>query len=286
MTAAEAPGTTFQRILPNYFQVMGIPLVRGREFDQRDDGKQGHVIVINESFARRFWPNGDPLGKRIGIGPNGEKAWHTIIGVVRDVRNAGLDSKVGFATYEPLAQHARSTMELAVRVAGEPSAAIAGLRRELRRIEPGLLIDQVETMSQRIDDSVAPRRLNLVLFGLFAGLALVLASVGLYGVVAYSASQRTQEFGIRMALGALPGDVLKLVLRQGLRLALAGVLIGIAAALAVTRLLASLLFGVAPSDPFTMAGVALLLTLVALGACWLPAYRATRIAPTVALRWE
>jgi len=171
-------------------------------------------------------------------------------------------------------------------VAGDPSAVIAGMRSELRRLEPGVLIDQVETMSQRIEDSVAPRRLNLILFALFAVLALVLAAVGLYGVVAYSVSQRTQEFGIRMAIGALPLDVLNLVLGQGLRLALTGVAIGIAVALAVTRLIADLLFGVEPSDPVTLAGVSLLLTIVALLACGLPAYRATRIAPTVALRWE
>jgi ABC-type antimicrobial peptide transport system permease subunit len=160
------------------------------------------------------------------------------------------------------------------------------MRSELRRMEPALLIDQVQTMSQIIEDSVAPRRLNLVLFGLFAGLALALASVGLYGVVAYSVGQRTQEFGIRMAIGALPRDVLNLVLRQGLKLAVLGVGIGIAAALGVTRLLAGLLFGVEPSDPLTLTGVSLLLTFVALLACWAPAYRATRIAPTVALRWE
>jgi putative ABC transport system permease protein len=286
MSAAEAPGASFQRALPNYFQVMGIPLLRGREFDQRDDGKDDHVIVINESFARRFWPNENPLGHRIGIGPQGNKSWHVIVGVVKDVRESGLDSKIGFATYEPLTQHPRTTMMVVVRVAGDASSAIAGMRSELRRMEPALLIDQVQTMSQIIEDSVAPRRLNLVLFGLFAGLALVLASVGLYGVVAYSVSQRTQEFGIRMAIGALPRDVLNLVLRQGLKLAVLGVGIGIAAALGVTRLLAGLLFGVEPSDPLTLTGVSLLFTFVALLACWLPAYRATRIAPTVALRWE
>ncbi|HLK19229.1 MAG TPA: ABC transporter permease [Bryobacteraceae bacterium] len=286
MSAAEAPGASFERALPNYFQVMGIPLLRGREFDEHDIGKGEHIILINESFARRFWPNENPLGHRIGIGPQGNKDWHVIVGVVKDVQEAGLDSKVGFATYEPLAQHPRRTMELVMRVAGDTSSAIAGMRSELRRMEPGLLIDRVQTMSQMIADSVAPRRLNLVLFGLFAALALVLASVGLYGVVAYSVSQRTQEFGIRMAIGALPRDVLSLVLGQGLKLAVLGVGIGIAGALAATRLLTKLLFGVEPSDPWTFAGVSLLLTLVALLACWLPAHRATRIAPTVALRWE
>jgi putative ABC transport system permease protein len=286
MAPGENPGATFQRTLPNYFRVMGIPLVRGREFDERDDGSRGEITIINESMARRFWPNEDPIGKRIKIGPPAGNPWITIVGVVRDVHQEGLDANISFQSYEPLAQRARATLQLAVRSSGDASAITASVRSELRRLEPALLIDQVQTMTQRIGQSVAPRRLNLVLFGLFAALALVLASVGLYGVIAYSAVQRTQEFGIRMALGAEPRDVLRLVLGQGLRLTLTGVGVGIVAALFLTRLLTSLLFGIEPTDPVTIAGVALLLTAVALLACWVPAYRATRIAPTVALRWE
>ncbi|HEV2691200.1 MAG TPA: ABC transporter permease [Bryobacteraceae bacterium] len=286
MPPGEAPGAGFQRALPNYFPVMGIPLVRGREFDERDDGTRERVTIINESMARRFWPQEDPIGKRIKIGPPQNAPWLTIVGVVKDIRQVGLDSNIGYATYEPLAQQSWATVQLAVRSSGDPANVTAAVRAELRRLEPALLIDQVQTMTQRIGDSVAPRRLNLVLFSLFAALALVLASVGLYGVVAYSATQRTQEFGIRMALGAEPGDVLRLVLGQGFRLALAGVVLGVGAALFLTRLLTTLLFGIEPTDPLTIAGVALLLTAVALLACWLPAYRATRVAPTVALHWE
>jgi predicted permease len=282
----EVPGATFQRALPNYFRMMGIALIGGREFDQRDDGKRSQVTIINESMARRFWPNEDPIGKRIKIGPPSNNPWLTIVGVVKDVRQKGLDANIGFATYEPLGQRPRTTLQLAVRSSGDPAAVTASVRAELRRLEPALLIDQVQTMTQRIGESVAPRRLNLVLFGLFAALALALASVGLYGVVAYSAGQRTQEFGIRMALGAEPRDVLRLVLGQGLRLAVIGVAIGIVAALVLTRLLTTLLFGIQPSDPLTIASVALLLTGIALLACWIPAHRATRVAPTVALRWE
>ena len=274
----------FQRALPNYFRVMGIPLVRGREFDDRDDGSHGPVTIINERMARRFWPNDDPIGKRIKIGPPNNEPWITIVGVVKDVREFGLDSEIRFVTFEPIAQQPRTVMELAIRAAGDPGSALAAVGTELRRMEPSLLIDNVQTMSERIRESVAPRRLNLMLFGLFSALALVLASVGLYGVVSYSAGQRTREFGIRMALGALPRDVLRLVLGQGLKLALAGVAIGILAALGLARLLVSLLFGVDPTDPLTITGVSLLLTAVALIACWLPAYRATQIAPTEALR--
>ncbi len=286
MVQSDRAGATFGRALPNYFRTMGIPLVRGREFNERDDGTRGKVTIINESMARRFWPGQDPIGQRIKIGPPQGEPWLTIVGVVKDVRQIGLDSEIGFATYEPLAQRPRETMELALRVAGDPATAMRAASAELRRMEPALVIDNAATMSQRIGDSVAPRRLNLVLFGLFAGLALILACVGLYGVIAYSAGQRVQEFGIRMALGAEPRDVLALVLGQGLRLALTGVVIGIVAALGLTRLLVGLLFGVQPGDPIILCGVAVVLTIVALLACWLPAYRATRVAPTAALRWE
>ena len=284
--AGELGGATFRRALPNYFQVMGIPIVRGRPFDDRDDGKRERVVIVNESMARRFWPGQDPLGARIKIGPRENVPWLTIVGVARDVRQIGLDADAGYSSYEPMAQQTWSSADIAVRSAVDPAAILSPVRGTLHRLEPALLIDHVETMSQRIDQSVAPRRLNLVLFALFSGMALVLASVGLYGVVAYAASQRTREFGIRMALGARSADVLKLVLGQGLKLALAGVAIGVAASLALARFLASLLFQVEPADPVTISAVALLLTAVALVACWLPARRATRIAPTIALRSE
>jgi ABC-type antimicrobial peptide transport system permease subunit len=210
----------------------------------------------------------------------------TIVGVVKDVRNRSLDSEVGFSTYQPFAQQPRTQMEFAIRTAGSPEMIMASAQKELSRIEPAATIDNVETMSQRIDGTLSPRRLNLVLFGLFSLLALVLAAVGLYGVVAYAAGQRTREFGIRMALGARDADVLWLVLGQGLKLALFGAAIGMAAALALTRLLTKLLFGVEPTDPPTLIAVAVLLACVATLACWLPARRATRITPIEALRIE
>jgi putative ABC transport system permease protein len=282
----ELGASTFRRVTPNYFEVMGIPLRRGRVFDDRDDGSRGHAVIVNEGFARHFWPNADPIGRRIRIGPRDTSNWLTIVGVVGDVRQIGLDSEAPFSTYESLATGPSSRFEVAVRAAGDARSVMASVRGELRALEPALLIDNVQTMSERIGESVSPRRLNLLLFGLFAGLALLLALVGLYGVVAYAAGQRTQEFGIRMALGAKPGDVLRLVLGQGLKLVLAGVGIGVVAALIVARLMTGLLFGVEPTDPVTLAAVAVLLSGVAIAACWLPAHRATRIAPVEALRSE
>ncbi len=283
-TAGELGAASFRRALPGYFHVMGIPLIRGRDFTGSDEAQHEQVIVINESMARRFWQNQDPVGRRIKIGPRDSSEWNTIIGVVKDVRHIGLDADAGFSTYQPIAQQPRLQMEVAIRTAGDPEMVIAAAQRELRSIEPALMIDRVETMAQRIDDSVAPRRLNLVLFGLFSLLALVLAAVGLYGVVAYAAGQRTQEFGIRMALGAESTDVLRLVLGQGLKLALAGVVIGTAAALGLTRLLTKLLFEIEPADPLTIVAVSILLAFVATIACWIPARRATRIAPLESLR--
>jgi putative ABC transport system permease protein len=265
---------------------MGIPIVRGRDFTNADDRQHEPVVIINENMARRFWPGQDPVGRRIKIGPRDTNHWITIVGVVKDVRHIGLDTEIGFSTYTPFAEAGQLEMEFAIRTAGNPETTMAAAQREVRQIEPAAMIDHVETMAQRIDDSVAPRRLNLVLFGFFALLALVLAAVGLYGVVAYAAARRTREFGIRMALGARSGDVLRLVLGEGLKLTAAGVAIGMGAALALTRLLTKLLFGVEPTDPLTIAGVAVLLACVATLACWLPAHRATRIHPTEALRIE
>jgi predicted permease len=287
---ASQPGdlgaTNFRRSAPGYFRTMGIPLVRGRDFTDSDDRKHGEVAIINESMARHFWPDQDPLGHRFEIGPRDTAKWMTIVGVVKDVRNRGLDNDAGFSTYQPFAQQPWLRMEFAIRTATDPGMILASAQRELLRIEPTATIDRVQTMSERIGDTLSPRRLNVVLFALFSTLALVLAAVGLYGVVAYAAGQRTREFGIRMALGAHAADVLWLVLGQGLKLTLVGVTIGLVGAVALTRLLTKLLFGVEPTDPLTMITVSIILACVATLACWLPARRATRVAPTEALRTE
>ncbi len=282
----ELGAASFRLALPGFFHAMGIPIVRGREFTDADDPHHDQVVIINEAIARRFFSSQDPIGRRIKIGPRDAAKWQTIVGVSKDVRQIGLDTEIGYATYQPFAQGGRLQMEIAIRTAANPETVITAAQREIRQVEPAVIVDRVQTMSQRIDDSVAPRRLNLVLFGFFALLALILASVGLYGVVAYAATRRTREFGIRMALGARPGDVLRLVLGEGLKLTAAGVVIGIVAALALTRLLTKLLFGVDPTDPLTLAAVAVVLAAVATLACWLPAHRATRIHPTEALRTE
>jgi len=285
-----APGdlgaVTTRRTTPDYFRAMGIGLVSGRAFDEHDDATRDPVATINETMARRFWPNEDAVGKRIRIGSRSVAPWITIVGVVKDVRNIGLTDDIGYSAYMPFAQGPGSGMELAIRTSGNPAGMIPTITAELRRHEPGVLIERVQTMQDRIDESVAPRRLNLVLLGLFATLALLLSAVGLYGVVAYAVRQRRQEFGIRMALGAGSGSVVLLVLRQGLGLAGAGVVIGIPCAMAGSRLLTSLLFGVKATDPAVFAGVSLAVAAVALAACWIPAWRATRVAPTEALRVE
>jgi putative ABC transport system permease protein len=287
---ATAPGelgaATTRRTTPDYFRVLGIPLLRGRAFDEHDDASRELVAVINEAMQRRFWPDADPLGKRVKIGSRDLANWITIIGVVKDVRNIGLAADIGYSAYVPFGQGPGRGLELAVRTRGNPQALLSTMTAELRRIEPALLLERAQTMQARIDDSVAPRRLNLVLLGLFAALALLLSAVGLYGVVAFAVRQRTQEFGIRMALGARAGNVVLLVLHQGLRLAVVGVIIGIPAAIAGSRLLKSLLYGVSATDPAIFAGVAALVTVVTLAACWIPAWRATQVAPTEALRAE
>jgi predicted permease len=286
-----APGangaTGFRRSLPNYFRMMGIPLLRGREFDERDDGvNKDRVVIINDRFARQFWPNEDPIGKRVKIGPPENNPWLTIVGVVRNIHQTGLENPIGYTVYEPLAQSVSNGEEVAIRTQNDPATIISEVRSEMHRLEPSALVDNFATMDQRIDESVSPRKLNLFLFGLFSGLALVLATIGLYGVVAYTVGQRTQEFGIRMALGAQRSDVVRLVLTQGLKLALAGTIIGIVVALALSSVVRKMLFGVRPADPVTLISVAVLLTIVALAACWLPAFRASRIEPTQALRIE
>lgn len=285
---AAAPGelgaVTTRNTTPDYFAVMGIPLVRGRSFDEHDDASREPVVIINETMQRRFWPNEDPVGKRIKIGTRNLAAWMTVIGVVKDVRNVGLTDDIGYSAYQPFAQGPGRGMELAVRTRGNPQSLLPTITVELRRMEPGLLMDHVQTMQDRIDESVAPRLLNLVLLGLFATLALLLSAVGLYGVVAFAVRQRTQEFGIRIALGASSGNVMLLVMQQGFRLAAVGVAIGIPVSIAGSKLLTRLLFGVKGTDPGVFAGVALLVTGVALAACWLPAWRATRVVPTEALR--
>jgi predicted permease len=279
-----------------YFQTVQIPLVRGRLLNDADDASAPFVAVVDANFAHRFWPHGDAIGQRVAIDttPNLKPAaprWRTIVGVVGHVKHYALDIEGREQIYLPHRQplfgaFAPRDMSLAVRTSLDPASVTSAIREQVFAIDKDLPIYNIATMDQLISNSVAQPRLNLSLLVAFAALALVLAAVGVYGVMAYAVTQRTQEFGIRMALGARPADVLKQVCVEGGRLAALGLGLGLLAALALTRLMASLLFGVKPSDPLTLGSAAALLALVALAACYIPARRATRVDPMVALRYE
>jgi putative ABC transport system permease protein len=270
-----------------YTSAMRIPLLRGRTFTDADDETAPLVGLVNATMARRFWTNGDPVGKRILRGhPGGDGKWITIVGVVADTKLYGLDNPARLEVYYPYRQQPETDMNLVVRSAVDPASLTSAIRTAVAAIDKGQPIFDVHTMQQRVDDSISTRRLTLVLLGIFSALALILAAIGIYGVMAYSVALRTQEIGIRMALGAQRQDVLRLVLGQGARIAFCGVAIGLAAAAALARLLSSLLFSVSSSDPMTFAAVAILLVAVALLACYIPARRAVRVDPIIALRYE
>jgi len=275
---------------PAYFQTMGIALLRGRDFNDADVEGTLAVAVVDESFARRFYPNEDPVGKRIKRGgPRSTRPWKTIVGVVRSVRNQRLDIASLPQAYFPVLQEADEMYNLsfAVRASGgEPSALTQSVRAAVLEVDRNQPIFDVKPLRQVVADSIALRRLALLLLSVFAAAALALAAAGIYGVMAHAVEQRTHEIGVRMALGARGGDVLRLVVRQGLMLALCGVALGLAVALALTRLMEALLFGVSATDPLTFVGIALLLLAVALAACWIPARRATKVDPMIALRCE
>jgi len=284
--AGEAPGVSYRRILPNYFRAMGIPLLQGREFDDRDTGGKPDVVIVNQKMAKIYWPDGDAIGKRIKVGPPENEPWLTIVGVVGNVNHTGLDAEPDFATYEPHAKRPWSEMTLLVRTSVDPNTLVGPVERELKNAEKEILIEDVVTMNRRLDLSVAPQRLNMVLLGTFAFIALLLAAAGIYGVMAHTVTQRTQEIGVRMALGAQLRDVLKMVLRSGMSLVLLGIAIGLAGSFWLTRLMSKLLFGVTPTDAVTFAAVAFILFVVALLACYIPARRATKVDPMIALRYE
>ena len=288
-----APSVGFRRILPNYFRTMRIPVLQGREFDQRDGSRDGQpdVVIINQKLAERYWANGDAVGKRIRLGagqrtPGAVEPWLTVIGVVGDVSDKGLEAESDFVTYEPHAKRGWSVMTLVVRIRADPASLAPLLHDELRRMEPEILIGRVSAMTRLIHDSIAPQRLNLALLVGFASIALLLAILGIYGVVAYLVTQRTRELGIRIALGAQRSDVLRLILRQGMTLVAAGVTLGIAASLGLTRLMTTLLYGVSATDPITFLVISMALVFVAFIACWLPARRASAVDPIVALHTE
>lgn len=267
-----------------YFDAMGTRLLNGRTFTERDDRDAPSVFVINQTLARRFWPNEDPVGKRIRY--NSKDPFGEIVGVVEDVKYDGLHSGESAHLYEPYQQNAWPFLTITVRSQLDQPTLIAAVQREVRSLDPNLPISNVRTMGEVMTESLARRRLVLTLFSLFAAIALLLAAIGIYGLLASSVTWRTRELGIRIALGATTGGVLQLVMGHGLKLVMLGIATGLAGAIAANRLLAGLLFGVSATDPLTFTLIGLLLTGVALLACYIPARRATKVDPLVALRYE
>ena len=270
----------------NYFSVLRIPLERGRLFTQQEATEMRHVVVINETFAHKYFPNEDPLGKRLTIYMKDENLPTEIIGIVGDSKHMALDSETEAMAYWPHAEQAFSFMTLVIRTRGDAVNVASAARNALRELDSQQPIKDVNTMENLLAKSIARSRFNTVLLAIFALVALALATVGIYGVMSYAVTQRTHEIGIRMALGARRADVLKLVLRNGMMLALIGVVTGAAGAFALTRLMSTLLFGVTPTDAITFTAVSASLFVVAFFACYIPARRATKVDPLVALRYE
>ncbi|HVP45371.1 MAG TPA: ABC transporter permease [Bryobacteraceae bacterium] len=283
-----SPEADWRPATPGYFKAMGISLVSGRYFDERDTETSAPVAIVDESLARTYWPNEDAVGKRLKRGDAGStNSWMTIVGVVRHVRYRTLEAQSRVALYWPHAQNPYSSMSLALRTSSpEPRALAATVQREILAIDPDQPVYKVRTMQELMADAVARRRLAMLLLALFAVVALVLAAVGIYGVMSFSVTQRAQEMGIRLALGASRASVFRLVLGQSLSLTLAGGALGLAGSLVMAGLISSLLFNVKPRDPLTFSLVAMLLTLVALIASYLPARKATKVDPVVSLRYE
>jgi putative ABC transport system permease protein len=290
----QAPG---ERLITNtriasadYIQTMGIPIKRGRAFNEHD-GKDGPtVFLVNETFVQRYFPNEDPIGKRIKVSirpsPDKPDANGEIVGVVGDVKHQTLDKEAGPESYVPAASFAESYMTLVARTSSDPAALTSALRGAVQEIDREQPVYEIQTMNQVLAHSVATRRFNMLLLGIFAAVALILAGVGIFGVMNYSVTQRTHEIGIRMALGAQHSDVLRMIVGQGMILTIIGVAVGLATAFMLTRVMVGLLYGVSATDPLTFAGVSVLLSAVALLACYIPARRATKVDPMVALRYE
>ena len=294
----QEPFVEFRVATPGYFDAIGNTLRQGRSFTEEDDAKAARVVLINETFAKRFFRGQEPIGQRLDFG-GGANETREVIGVVADVKNDDLDEQADPSVYLPYAQNVWRTMNVVIHASQEgspagqsgagrqdPTRLVSAVRSEVHALDPNLPVYNVKTVTQMIDERISPKRLMTYILGVFALVALLLAAVGIYGVMSYAVTQRTQEIGIRIALGAQTLDVLKLVVKNGMVLCLIGVIIGLPAAFALTRLLANFLFRVTPTDAVTFAVVSISLIVVALFACYVPARRATKVDPLVALRHE
>jgi putative ABC transport system permease protein len=289
---ADRPSVIIHMAGPDYFKTMGIPIVNGREFTDRDNLNSPAVLIVNEALARQYFAGDDPLGKRIAPGfstlpvRDDDSGMREIVGVVADVKHQSLQRAPQPEIYFAQSQMPMAAMTVVVRAAGDLRALQAAVRGVVQSLDHDAPVYGVRTVAEILDRSVDSPRFNTVLLGLFAAVALILTTVGLYGVISCSVSENTQHIGIRVALGAQRGDILKLVIGQGVMLAIAGVVIGLGAAYGLTRLMSNLLFGVASTDPWTFTSVAVLLLSVAALACYLPARRAMNVDPMVALRQD
>ncbi|HSE98598.1 MAG TPA: ABC transporter permease, partial [Blastocatellia bacterium] len=283
---AEVIEVPFDSISPNYFRVMGIPLLRGREFDHRDVNEALRVVIINDTFARMFFPGEDPLGRRFRLNLGDNDPWLTIVGVVADMRRTGFDSEVRPETFLPYAQFADGRLTLIVRSSTDPTSLISSVRSQVQEIDGGQAVYDVKTMESWLGEMISQRRFNMLLLAIFACVALILAAVGIYGVISYSVTQRTHEIGVRIALGAARRDVMKLVVGQAAKLAGVGLGLGLIASFALTRLMTSLLYGVSATDPLTFAIIPVILAGIALVSSYIPARRAAKVDPMIALRYE
>jgi predicted permease len=290
--SSEILGAVYRVITPGYFETMRIPVLRGRAFSDSDNSGSQPVVVINQTMAKKYWPNQDAIGQSIWVGKpmgpaNAEPAAREIIGIVRDIHEMTLAEPPVPTMYMPYAQRPQDDEAFFVlRTLQTPLASLPDVRSAMRGVDANLPLAEIRTMEQVLSASLTDWRFDAILLGAFGSLALIISTIGIYGVISYSVAQRTHEMGVRMALGAARRDVVKLVVGQGLRLAVAGIAIGLVGAWALTRFLASLLFGVKPTDPLTFVGVCLILAVVAVLASYLPARRATRVDPMVALRYE
>jgi len=272
-------------VTEDYFTTMGIPLRSGRLFTPRDDADAPPVVIINENMARHYWPNEDPVGKRFKYGGEQSQApWVTIVGVVGDMRRTGYDRPVRYETFLSHQQNPVGALTLVVRTTGDPLASVSAVRGEIRALDPEQPVYQIASIEGMLSDMVAQRRFTMALLGTFAGLALALGIIGVYGVTSYLVTQRTREVGLRLALGAPPRELVRMVVRQGMVVASIGLVVGLAGAMLLTRLMASMLFEVSPTDVSTLVAVTTVLALATLVANWLPARRAARVDPLVALR--